>query len=227
MIMSIKKDNRIMLVEQVEQVYTGPDLFDESIKKQILEEKNFDKIEKIILKCILQRADTINRNKRIYPYETLKKTDQKYQELIKEERAYGELDHPERIVLSLRETSHRVMKTWWEDKTLWGSILLHTSPGFHRQGIVSMPGDVIAAHINSGGNIGISSRGLGSLKSLNNGMNQVQDDYEMAAFDLVAGPSVYGAFLAQGDDGMELLKQDFNKALTEQQKIFLKNFLKD
>ena len=87
-----------------------------------------------------------------------------------------------------------ITEVWWEGPTLMGKIKLLTSPGFHERGIVSTKGDIAANYLRQGVTLGISSRGVGSLKKVGE-QNEVQGDYELICFDLVSSPSTPGAYL--------------------------------
>jgi hypothetical protein len=138
----------------------------------------------ITLKGILQKANTLNRNGRKYPYEILKREVDKYNELVRERRALGELDHPDSAVVSLANVSHLVTKMWWEGETLLGEVEILNTPS----------GDVLKGLLSNGVMLGISSRGVGSVKS-HTGADVVQEDFELIAFDFVSSPSTPGAYM--------------------------------
>lgn len=163
-------------------------------KKVISEMKNLDFSEDLILYAVLQKYDTPNKNGRIYPEAILKREDQKYQQLIKKGGALNELNHPSSSLIDLDRVSHSIMETWWDGKMLMGKIKLFTSPGWRKMGIVSTKGDQAAMLIMNGATLGISSRGVGSLKNVK-GQNIVQEDFELVCFDLVSSPSTPGAYV--------------------------------
>ncbi len=138
----------------------------------------------ITIKCILQKADTTNRNGRVYPHKILKREVDKYNELVRERSAMGELDHPDSAVVSLSNVSHIVTEMYWEGNTLYGSIQVADTPS----------GNILKGLLKSGIKLGISSRGVGSVKSIN-GNDVVQEDFELLAFDIVSSPSTPGAYL--------------------------------
>lgn len=152
--------------------------------------------ESIFMNCILQKCDTQNRNGRYYPRELLEREDAKYQELIREGRALGAADHPDITYISLKsgEVSHRVIKTWWEGNTLHGILEIMTSRAYHEMGGIFCEGDQVANLLRKGVKLGISSRGIGTLKNIG-GKNTVQKDFELICYDLVSTPSTPGAFL--------------------------------
>ena len=97
-------------------------------------------------------------------------------------------------LLDLDRISHSILETWWEGKTLMGKIKIFTSPGWRKMGIVSTKGDQAAFLLLNGATLGISSRGIGSLKQIK-GQNIVQEDFELVCFDLVSSPSTPGAYI--------------------------------
>ncbi len=163
-------------------------------KKIISEMKNMDFSEDLILYAVLQKYDTPNKNGRIYPEILLKRENEKYQNLIKKGGALNELNHPSSSLIDLDRVSHSILETWWEGKVLMGKIKLFTSPGWKKMGIVSTKGDQAAMLLMNGATLGISSRGVGSLKNVK-GQNVVQDDFELVCFDLVSSPSTPGAYV--------------------------------
>lgn len=150
----------------------------------------------VFMNCILQKSDEQNRNGRFYPKEILVREDKKYQELIKDGSGLGESDHPEYTYISLKRDSvaHRVVKTWWEGNTLHGVLEILTSRAYHEMGGLFCEADMIANLLSKGVKIGISSRGIGSLKNIG-GRNTVQSDFELICYDLVSTPSTRGAYL--------------------------------
>jgi hypothetical protein len=97
-------------------------------------------------------------------------------------------------LIDLDRVSHSILETWWDNEILMGKIKLFTSPGWRKSGIVSTKGDQAAMLLMNGATLGISSRGVGSLKNIN-GQNIVQDDFEIVCFDLVSSPSTPGAYI--------------------------------
>jgi len=163
--------------------------------KQIIKEaKDMDFSQDLILYAVLQKFDTPNKNGRIYPEMLLKRENEKYQSLIKKGGALNELNHPSSSLIDLDRVSHSILETWWDGKILMGKIKLFTSPGWRKMGIVSTKGDQAAMLIMNGDTLGISSRGVGSLKQVK-GQNIVQEDFELVCFDLVSSPSTPGAYV--------------------------------
>lgn len=219
-------DGRFLLKDSVEQSNGSYYIFDEKHKlTESVERGEHD----IRFKCIIQRADAQNRNTRIYPYQVLDTAIKKYQEKINEKCSYGELDHPDTLSVALGPATHIIEKTWWEGKDLYGLVKLITSIGYQKMGICSLPGDKIAEFLSPRHslNIGISSRGVGSVKKIK-GLNYVDNDYDLICFDLVATPSVHGAFLLPvKEENYEIEKNiKENTQITDKQSEILKKILK-
>jgi len=139
----------------------------------------------VIMTGVLQKADTRNGNGRIYPESVLKREIDNYQKCIKDNRALGELDHPEDSVINLKNASHMVTQTWWDGNTVLGKVKILGTPS----------GKILQELINCGVKLGISSRGLGSVKE-NNGDTIVEDDFQLICFDFVSEPSTPNAYMA-------------------------------
>jgi hypothetical protein len=149
--------------------------------------------------AVLQKYNTPNRNGRIYPERILKREADNYKKMINKGIALSELNHPESSLIDLDRVSHAITEVWWEGNVLMGKIKLLTSPGFHESGICSTKGDLAANYLRQGVTLGISSRGVGSLKKVGE-QNEVQDDFELICFDLVSSPSTPGAYLFQNPE---------------------------
>lgn len=135
---------------------------------------------------IMQRAGAKNQNGRIYKREILEKEVQNYIEnFVKVGNAYGELDHPESAIVSLKNASHVVKELWWEGEDLIGRVELLNTPS----------GNIVKEIVRAGHTIGISSRGTGSVTQTNEGTLMVQPDFELCAWDFVSNPSTQGAFM--------------------------------
>ena len=161
----------------------------EQMKKDMLDySKTFE------FYAVLQKYNTPNRNGRIYPEKILKRESENYKKMIQKGVALSELNHPESSLIDLDRVSHIITEVWWDGIILMGKLKLLTSPGFHERGIVSTKGDQAANLLRQGVTLGISSRGVGSLKKVGD-KNEVQDDFELICFDLVSSPSTPGAYL--------------------------------
>lgn len=162
---------------------TSYDVFDytpDMVKESI--EKNGGKI---IMKGVLQKADVLNQNGRIYPLSVLEREVRNYQKFILENRAMGELDHPDSSVISLKNASHVVKEAWIESGVVYGRVeILDRTPS----------GNILKGLIESGVKLGISSRGVGSTRKQND-YNIVQDDFQLICWDFVSEPSTPGAFM--------------------------------
>ena len=145
---------------------------------------------KLIVSGVLQRAEAKNQNGRVYPKETLMREAKKYaNEFISERRALGELDHPDSSVVNLNNVSHNVLDMNWKGNDLVGTVEVLGTPS----------GNILKELFKSGIRLGISSRGMGSVKEVmreGDTTLQVQPDFELVAFDFVSNPSTHGAFLS-------------------------------
>lgn len=144
--------------------------------------------------AVLQKYDTPNRNGRIYPEKILKREAENYKKMIQKGISLSELNHPESSLIDLDRVSHIITDVWWDGRILMGKLKLLTSPGFHERGVCSTKGDLAANYLRQGVTLGISSRGVGSLKKVGE-RNEVQEDFELICFDLVSSPSTPGAYL--------------------------------
>ena len=145
---------------------------------------------KLVVKGVLQRAEAKNQNGRVYPREILVRESKKYDEnFVKQNRALGELDHPDSSVVNLQNVSHNVKEMHFEGDNLVGTVEILTTPS----------GNILKELFKNGIKLGISSRGLGSVEVVreSNGdqISKVGDDFELIAFDFVSNPSTHGAFL--------------------------------
>ena len=159
---------------------------------------------RLIVKGVLQRAESKNQNGRVYPREVLLKEVSKYlDEQVAERRALGELDHPESSVVNLNNASHNVIEMHWDGDDLLGTVEVLSTPS----------GNILKELFKSGIKLGISSRGLGSVEPVNekngeDGTVEVQPDFELIAFDFVSNPSTHGAFMRPVNESVEKLKPE-------------------
>ena len=142
----------------------------------------------LIVSGILQRAEAKNQNGRIYPREILDREIQNYKEgPIADNRAMGELDHPESSIINLQNVSHTIKDCWWDGDDVVGKVEILNTPA----------GNILKALFAAGITVGISSRGMGSVEeNLREGTLEVQDDFELLCFDFVSTPSTHGAFMS-------------------------------
>ena len=141
----------------------------------------------VYLVGVCQRAGVKNGNGRIYRLPTLQREVEAYQKAINERRALGELDHPESSVINLKNASHLVSKLHFKGNDVIGKIEVLDTPS----------GNILKALVQSGVKLGISSRGLGTVKE-QNGQTIVEDDFQLICFDIVSEPSTPGAYLFSG-----------------------------
>jgi len=135
---------------------------------------------------VMQRAGAKNQNGRIYEKELLEREVEKYmEEFVRNGNAFGELDHPESAVVSLKNASHVVKDLHWDGDDLMGKVELLNTPA----------GNIVKEIIKAGHTIGISSRGTGSVQQTNEGYLEVQPDFELVCWDFVSNPSTHGAFM--------------------------------
>lgn len=135
---------------------------------------------------VMQRAGKKNQNGRIYEKAILAREVQKYIEsFVKVGNAYGELDHPESPIVSLKNASHVVKDLWWDGDDLMGKVELLNTPS----------GNIVKEIIIAGHTIGISSRGTGSVQPIGENTLMVKDDFELVCWDFVSNPSTHGAFM--------------------------------
>lgn len=165
----------------------------------INELKNLDKGQPIIteplyLYVVLQKYGVLNRNGRIYPEQILKSQAEAYQQLIRESRAIGQLDHPESSIIASDGVSHNIVEMWWENHSLMGKLEIIMSPGYLNLGIISTKGDIVANLLRKNIMIGVSSRGVGTVKEVN-GQQIVQNDFEIICWDIVTSPSTPGSWM--------------------------------
>ena len=158
--------------------------------QMLIEARLNDGSKPFTLRGILQKSGQKNHNGRVYPDAVLRREIEKYQEVIKERRALGELDHPEEAVINLKNVSHNVVECHWQGNDVVGTIEVLTTPS----------GNIARELIKNNVRLGISSRGLGSVKPIGENTVEVQDDFELLCFDLVSSPSTRGAYmtLAEG-----------------------------
>ena len=191
---------------------------------EIIRESNgmLDHSKPIEFYAVLQKYNTPNRNGRTYPEKILKRESENYKKMIQKGTALSELNHPESSLIDLDRVSHSITEVWWEGNVLMGKIKLLTSPGYHERGIVSTKGDLAANYLRQGVTLGISSRGVGSLKKIGE-QNEVQDDFELICFDLVSSPSTPGAYLFLNKDDKHL----YDENLEEEKKMSVERHVGD
>jgi hypothetical protein len=189
----------------------------------IKESKNsLDHSKQFEFYAVLQKYNTPNRNGRLYPKKVLEREAENYKKMIEKGTALSELNHPESSLIDLDRVSHMITEIWWDGPVLLGKLKLLTSPGFHESGICSTKGDLAANYLRQGVTLGISSRGVGSLKKVGE-QNEVQDDFELICFDLVSSPSTPGAYLFMDKND----RMKFDENLEEDKKIAVERNIGD
>jgi len=176
------------------------------------DEKRFVASGGMMLSGKLQEADVQNGNGRVYPHKVLMREVENYKKLVKENRALGELDHPDDSVINLKNASHMVTEIWMEEKAVMGKVKVLNTPS----------GQVLKSLVESGVKLGISSRGMGSV-SEGGGNVVVQEDFQLICFDFVSEPSTPNAFM------MREAKEFNNRVFTKADRInrLLNEVLKD
>lgn len=146
----------------------------------------------LIVQGILSTAEKQNGNGREYPMEILEREINKYMELVRENRALGELDHPDSQVVNLKNVSHKINDMNWDGKKVMGVIEILPTPS----------GNILKALFANNVPVGISSRGMGSLKQVGEVM-EVQDDFELLCYDFVSTPSNPGSYMSPLNESLQ------------------------
>ena len=148
-------------------------------------EKGFVRNGGLMLTGKLQEADVQNGNGRVYPRTILEREVKRYAQLVEDNRALGELDHPESSIINLANVSHMITQVWMDGASVMGKCKVLNTPS----------GQILRALVESGVKIGISSRGMGSVTE-QQGKTLVEDDFQLICFDIVSEPSTPNAFMA-------------------------------
>lgn len=158
-----------------------------TMTKRQINESLEDNNGRLIVNGVLQRAEAENQNGRVYPRSILEREVEKYKgREIKENRAFGELDHPESSVVELKNTSHIIREVYWKGDDVMGKVEILKTPA----------GNILKELLEAGCTVGISSRGMGSVKEASNGKSvTVEDDFDLICWDFVSNPSTHGAFM--------------------------------
>ena len=184
------------------------DVISFEITPQILKEAE-DRHGRFLVNGVLQRANAKNQNGRVYPKNILEREVEKYKgREIKENRAYGELDHPESSVVELKNTSHIVRDVWWNGDDVVGAVEILNTPA----------GKILQELVKAGCTVGISSRGMGSVSQIKeDGTVAVESDFELICWDFVSNPSTHGAFMRPTNEGV--IKEGVQKKQTNYNKV--------
>ena len=162
---------------------------------------------KIIMKGVLQKADTLNQNGRIYPRPILDREVRNYQKFIQENRALGECDHPDTSVVELKNASHIIREAHMDGDVCYGTVELLDTPS----------GKILQSLVESGVTLGISSRGVGSTRN-DGDYVVVQDDFQLICWDFVSEPSTPGAFMMR--EGREITPRELKKVFTKSDRLY-------
>ena len=153
-----------------------------------------------MMEGVLATAEIKNGNGRYYSKDLWEREIDKYKEIVKENRAVGELDHPESSVVNLKNVSHNIRDMWWDGDNVIGKIEILPTPS----------GNILKALIESGISCGVSSRGMGSLEQ-NGEIMEVQDDFELLCWDFVSTPSNLGSYMNSIKEGKEIELNPYTK----------------
>lgn len=175
-------NNKYLLREYYELCEGGlcQDFLTENEKKEVADGKA------MYLTGVIQRAKAKNQNGRVYPRAVLEREIENYQKIVRENRALGELDHPEDSVVNLKNVSHLMVSVWWDGDNVMGKCKILNTPS----------GQILQSLVHSGVKLGISSRGMGSVHEDRMGNTIVEDDFNLICFDFVSDPSTIGAFMS-------------------------------
>jgi len=139
-----------------------------------------------VVQGILATAEVKNGNGRYYSKDLWEREIDKYMENVTANRALGELDHPDSSIINLKNVSHNIKKIWWDGDNVLGAIEILPTPS----------GNILKALFENNIPVGVSSRGMGSLKQMGELM-EVQDDFELLCWDFVSTPSNPGSYMKE------------------------------
>tara|TARA_R110002020_G_scaffold159335_1_gene343064 strand:- start:1044 stop:1670 length:627 start_codon:yes stop_codon:yes gene_type:complete len=197
-----KKMNKYLLTEYYELCPNGicDDLLTEEEKRMVKEDNA------MFLTGVMQRANHLNGNRRVYSKPILEREVDNYKKLVRERRALGELDHPDSAVINLANAAHLVTEVWWDGDAVMGKVQILNTPS----------GQILRSLVESGVKLGISSRGMGSVHE-QGGQTIVEEDFQLICFDFVSEPSTTGAFMMQESKQPNIItKADrINRALND------------
>jgi hypothetical protein len=183
-------------------------LIETQLFKPVLLEGKLSEKGNPLVEGILATAEVKNGNGRYYAKELWEREIDKYMQSVNENRALGELDHPESSVINLKNVSHNIKDMWWDGDNVMGKIEILPTPS----------GNILKALIENGITCGVSSRGMGSLQQRGE-MLEVQDDFELLCWDFVSTPSNPGSFMQLVKEGLDFSKQNkyakVNSIITE------------
>lgn len=156
-----------------------------------------------VVPALFQKYGIKNANGRIYPEDILKREVETYiAERVNNRCALGALDHPSSSGLSGHDVAHNITELHWQGQSLLGELEINTSPGYRKYGICTTSGDHVANLLINGYLIGVSSRGVGSVKSMPGGVSVVGEDFSLICWDVVLEPSTPGAFIGKSAEDL-------------------------
>jgi hypothetical protein len=153
-----------------------------------------------LVETILTTVEEKNGNGRYYSKELWEREINKYAILVKERRALGELDHPDSQIINLKNVSHNITKVWWNENKIMGILEILPTPS----------GNIVKSLIESGIKVGVSSRGMGSLKQVGEVL-EVQDDFDLLGWDVVSTPSNPNSWISPLNEGKTTTLNPYNK----------------
>jgi len=165
-----------------------------------------------LVEGILATAEVKNGNGRYYSKDLWEREINNYRVLVDENRATGELDHPESSIINLKNVSHIIREMWWDGDNVIGKIEV----------LPTTAGNILKALIESNVQVGVSSRGMGSLED-RNGVLEVQDDFELLCWDFVSTPSNPGSYMHMIKEGQEVQIDKYSKINTLLSEILCAN----
>ena len=174
--------------------------------KELVEQSKIENDGRIVMKGVLQKADTLNQNGRVYTRAILDREVRNYQKFIAENRALGECDHPDSSVVELKNASHIVREAYMDGDVCYGTVELLDTPS----------GKILQSLVESGVTLGISSRGVGSTKRSGD-YDAVQDDFQLICWDFVSEPSTPGAFMMR--EGRVVREDELNNFFNKSDRI--------
>jgi len=139
----------------------------------------------LIVQGKMQAKGKPNANRRVYGESLVREVDKYKRGPIAENRALGELDHPESSVVNLKNASHNIQDLWWQGDDLYGKIEILPTPS----------GNILRSLFDNGIKVGISSRAMGSVTPISEDLVRVEDDLELICWDFVSTPSTFGSFM--------------------------------
>jgi hypothetical protein len=154
-----------------------------------------------LVEGVLATAEIKNGNGRYYSKKIWDREIDKYMSSVKENRAVGELDHPESTVINLKNVCHNIKDIWWDGDHIMGKIEILPTPS----------GNILQALIGSGITVGVSSRGMGSVRQMGETL-EVQEDFELLCWDFVSTPSNPGSWMTSINESLDKTLPNYNKA---------------